>query len=150
MIRHGAGVTTFRRAASGIDHDLAVFVAPAEPVKVSLLTLTNRGESPRRLSVFSYSEWVLGPPQADQQRHVVTELDGESGALLARNLYGGDFSGRVAFVSRQREPRIGDRRPVVLHRPQRLLVAPGGAVAVSSCPIASAPGSIRAPPCMSP
>ena len=98
VIRHGAGVTTFRRAVSGIDHDLTVFVAPADPVKVSLLTLTNRGESPRQLSVFSYSEWVLGPPKADQQRHVVTELDGGSGALIARNFYGGDFSGRVAFV----------------------------------------------------
>ena len=73
-------------------------MAPSEPVKVSVLTLTNQGGSPRRLSVFSYTEWVLGPPQADQQRHVMTELDGQSGALLARNLYGGDFSGRVAFV----------------------------------------------------
>ena len=98
VIRHGAGVTTFRRAIAGIDHDLTVFVAQADPVKVSVLTLTNRGESPRRLSVLSYTEWVLGPPQADQQRHVVTELDGGSGALIARNFYGGDFSGRVAFV----------------------------------------------------
>jgi cyclic beta-1,2-glucan synthetase len=98
VIRHGAGVTRFRRAIGGIDHDLTVFVAEADPVKVSVLTLTNRGESPRQLSVFSYTEWVLGPPQADQQRHVVTELDGGSGALIARNFYGGDFSGRVAFV----------------------------------------------------
>src|SRR6185503_151355 len=65
VIRHGAGVTTFRRVASGIDHDLKVFVAPSAPVKFSLLTLTNRGQSPRRLSVLSYSEWVLGPPNAD-------------------------------------------------------------------------------------
>ena len=59
--------TTFRRVVSGIEHELNVFVDRSAPVKMSLLTLTNRGQSPRRLSVFSYNEWLLGPPQADQQ-----------------------------------------------------------------------------------
>jgi cyclic beta-1,2-glucan synthetase len=72
VIRHAAGVTTFSRVVSAIDHDLEVFVAPSAPVKMSLLTLTNRGPSRRRLSIFSYNEWLLGPPLADQQLHVKT------------------------------------------------------------------------------
>jgi cyclic beta-1,2-glucan synthetase len=98
VIRHAAGLTTFSRVASGIDHDLKVFVEASAPVKMSLLTLTNRGRTLRRLSVFSYSEWVLGPPRADQQLHVTTELDLESGAVLARNVFNQDFAWRVAFA----------------------------------------------------
>jgi cyclic beta-1,2-glucan synthetase len=98
VIRHAAGVTSFSRVVSAIDHDLEVFVAPSAPVKMSLLTLTNRGPSPRRLSIFSYNEWLLGPPRADQQLHVKTELEPESGALLALNVFNGSFSGRVAFA----------------------------------------------------
>jgi cyclic beta-1,2-glucan synthetase len=98
VIRHSAGLTTFSRVASGIDHDLKVFVEPSAPVKMSLLTLTNRSRSSRQLSIFSYCEWVLGPPRADQQIHVKTELDAESGALLARNVFNRDFAGRVAFA----------------------------------------------------
>jgi cyclic beta-1,2-glucan synthetase len=91
-------LTTFSRVASHIHQDLKVFVERSAPVKVSLLTLTNGSQSSRRLSVFGYSEWVLGPPLADQQMHVKTELDGESGALLARNVFNADFAERVAFA----------------------------------------------------
>ena len=34
------------------------------PVKFSRLTLTNESGRPRRLSVFAYNEWILGPPRA--------------------------------------------------------------------------------------
>ena len=61
------------------------------------LTLTNEGRA-RRLSVVAYNEWVLGPPRAGQSTHVVTELDHESRAVLARNTYNQPFAGRVAFA----------------------------------------------------
>ncbi len=111
VIRHSAGVTTFARVESHIEHELKVFVDRSAPVKFSLLTLTNRGESPRELSVFGYNEWVLGPPQSDQQMHVTTELDADSGAVVARNVFSGQFSKRVAFayVSEELVSATGDR-----------------------------------------
>src|SRR6185312_7002706 len=82
----------------GIAQDLEVFVDSQDAVKFSLLTLKNESRTTRTLSVFFYCEWVLGPPQGDPRRQVVTELDALTGALLASNAYRGDYAGRVAFV----------------------------------------------------
>jgi cyclic beta-1,2-glucan synthetase len=98
VIRHGAGVTHYQYAVEGIEQDLAVSVAPDDPVKVSLLTLTNTSNMTRRLSVFAYAEWVLGPPRAGERRFVVSERHQSTGALFARNAYNTEFKDRVAFL----------------------------------------------------
>ncbi len=111
VVRHAAGVTRFSRAAHGITQELAVFVARDEPVKLSLVTLSNRSDRPRRLTLFFYNEWLLGAPIAGGPRFVATELDALSGALLARDLYGPERE-RVAFAAAS-EPLLsatGDRQ----------------------------------------
>src|SRR3989454_8507944 len=67
VTRHAAGVSHFTHASHGILQDLAVFVDAKDPVKFSLLTLTNRTDRPRRLSVFAYNEWRLAPPQPGER-----------------------------------------------------------------------------------
>src|SRR5690606_19453800 len=66
-------------------------------VKFSVLKLVNRSGRPRRLSATGYVEWILGDLHGKTGMHVITEIDGDSGVLTARNAYNTEFEGRVAF-----------------------------------------------------
>jgi cellobiose phosphorylase len=68
-------------------------------VKLVRLTVRNDGDRPRRLSATYYAEWVLGSLREDAPLRVVCEHDTESGAILARNPWGGDFAGEIAFAA---------------------------------------------------
>jgi len=105
VIRHAAGVTRFQTNTDGLEQELTVAVSPDDPVKISRLTLTNTSSVPRRLSVFGYVEWTLGPPPPGDRRFVVTEFHDATGAILARNAYNTEFKDRVAFWRATESPR---------------------------------------------
>jgi cyclic beta-1,2-glucan synthetase len=98
VVRHGAGATRFQHAVDGVVQELVVFVPPDDPVRLAMLTLRNDSNHQRRISVFGYVEWVMGPPRSGEQRFVVTEYDGANSALLARNTYNTEFRDAVSFL----------------------------------------------------
>jgi cellobiose phosphorylase len=81
----------------GIRTELWVYVALDLPVKFCVLKVRNVSSGPRRLSVTGYVEWALGDVRAKTAMHVVSEIDQNSGALLARNAFNTEFSDRVAL-----------------------------------------------------
>ena len=105
LVRHGQGYTVFTSNSHGLEHELTLSVPVNDPIKLVVLRIRNATAQPRRLSATFYVEWVLGTTRDASAMHVVTELDPDTGALLARNAFRADFGARVAFVDLNRRPR---------------------------------------------
>ncbi len=112
LIRHSAGSTRFTRSFDGIHHQLEICVDEEDPVRIASLTLTNTSPETRHLSLFSYNDWVLGPPREGDSRHVLTEYNAAHHAVLATNPYNTEFPGHVGFSAVSMRPisATGNRR----------------------------------------
>ena len=111
VTRHGFGYSVFEHAERGVASETWVYVAIDEPVKFTVLKVRNRSGRSRRLSVSGYAEWVLADVRPKSVMHVITEIDPQTGALLARNPFNTDFGNRVAFFNVDHATRTvsGDR-----------------------------------------
>ena len=96
-VRHGFGVTRWRTAVGGIEHETARFAARTAPAILTLVTLANTTDRPRRVAVTAYTHLVLGSLATGSDRQVRTRRDG--GALVADNPTAGEFAARVAVAS---------------------------------------------------
>lgn len=111
ITRHGFGYTVYEHLNRGIRSELWVYVALDASVKFSVLKLSNLSDRPRRISVTSYVQWLLGDRSEKCAPHLVTELDAETGAIFARNAYTPDLGGKVGFchLSGLQRSVTGDR-----------------------------------------
>jgi len=100
--RHGMGYSVFEHNHAGLEQELTVFIPNAnmrfDPVKISLLRISNRSARPRTVSIYFYAEWVLGTNREESQMHVSSSMDEGTGALLARNVWSQNYGGQVAFA----------------------------------------------------
>ncbi|AHL76298.1 glycosyl transferase [Stutzerimonas stutzeri] len=98
VARHGHGYSRFEHQTQGIGLDLLQYVALGDPIKISRLTLRNLSSVPRRLSVTSFNEWVLGTSRGASTPFIITQRDDSTGLLTARNPWSSAFPGRVSFA----------------------------------------------------
>jgi cyclic beta-1,2-glucan synthetase len=110
-VRHGQGYSIFEHIAHGVSLELEQYVPLEDSIKISRLRIRNRSTHSRRLSVTAYVEWVLGTSRSASAPFIVTEVDSDTRAMLARNSFSTDYGSRVAFadLSGQQLSWTGDR-----------------------------------------
>ncbi|MDW6021014.1 glycosyl transferase [Mesorhizobium sp. BAC0120] len=98
-VRHGQGYSIYENSSRHLHQELTVHVPPQDAVKILRVELTNNGTRTRHLSATYFAEWVLGTQREDAAMQIVCERDAETGAIVARNSWGGDFAGKLAFAA---------------------------------------------------
>jgi len=111
IARHGQGYSRFEHASHGFSLDLLQYVPLDSPIKISRLKIRNISGQSRHVSATAYVEWVLGISRGTSAPSVVTEIDPETGALFARNVWRPEFGSRVAFadLAGRQQAWTGDR-----------------------------------------
>ena len=98
VARHGQGYCRFEHVSHGVSLELLQYVPVDDPIKISRLKITNLSGRARRLAITAYVEWVLGASRASAAPFIVTEIDGETGAMFARNPWNVEFGRHIAFA----------------------------------------------------
>ncbi len=113
-VRHGFGESSWRHESHALVQEVVTLVAPDAPLKLTRLSLENRSESARSLSVVSYAQLVLAGLPEDPRDVTLSAPDERT--LFATNARAGSFADGVAFasVASDLEPaalsQTGDRR----------------------------------------
>ncbi|WP_440998798.1 GH36-type glycosyl hydrolase domain-containing protein [Fodinibius sp. SL11] len=97
-IRHGHGYSTYKSATMNIEQEVTTWVAKDDPIKFVKLRLSNEGLMDKKLTLFRYTDWVLGVFREEATRQIITSVDEKLQVIFARNHYNNEFAGRVAFT----------------------------------------------------
>ena len=111
VVRHGQGYSIFEHTSHGISLELEQYVPLEDSIKISRLKIRNLSARSRRLSVTAYVEWVLGTSRGASAPFVVTEIDSDTRAMLARNSFSTEYGESRGIRRLERPATLMDRRP---------------------------------------
>ena len=98
VARHGFGYTVYERNVHNLRMELLQIVPLGDAVKIARLKITNLGSAPQSLAVTFYADWVLGRSRQASAPFVITSIDEQTGAMIARNPWRNEDGQQVAFV----------------------------------------------------
>ncbi len=89
--RHGVGYTSLESVWEGIRGKVTFFVPPEKSCEVWIVELENTSKKDRKISLFTYFEWLLGRwPDSHREFHrlfIETEYDAKLQTLLAKKRF---------------------------------------------------------------
>ncbi|MBI1870890.1 MAG: glycosyl transferase family 36 [Chlamydiae bacterium] len=89
--RHGVGFTTLEAVWQGIRGKMTLFVPPNETHEIWTLELENLGKKQRKISVFTFFEWLLGRwPDSHREFHrlfIETQYDEKLQGIFAEKRF---------------------------------------------------------------
>ena len=94
---HGFGYTRFEHQSEDLEQKLIQFAGVDDPVKISILTLRNLSANDRRLSLFTFFDWVMGINKLPDSKYITPAVSAEQNLLFGQNHYNNEFAGRIAF-----------------------------------------------------
>ena len=98
IVTHGRGYSKFWHREANVEHELVVYVAGEDSVKLVTLSLHNASDAVRHLSVTYYAEWVLGVSPEENRSFIVSDYLADEGCLVASNRYQESFDGATVAL----------------------------------------------------
>lgn len=105
-VRHGWGYSVYSHVRNELLQEVTLFAPTSDPVKICRIHITNRGETARPLSFYSYVEWQLGEGLNLAHLATETQIDASQERIFATNDLRGEFSDKVAFAALAGAPGI--------------------------------------------
>jgi len=99
VVAHGFGYSAYQHKSEGLEQELIQFVPLKDSVKISMLTITNNSKRNRKLSIFKYSDRVLGVSRNTASRYIISQSSENGTTLYSKNFYNNEFAGRAVFSS---------------------------------------------------
>ena len=97
-VRHGFGYSRFLHEEAQISQELTVFTPLDESLKLWNLTLTNRSDRVKYVSLTYYVEWVLGTQGEQTNPYILTSYNNEHECLFAKNIYTMNFQNTYSYL----------------------------------------------------
>lgn len=97
-VRHGFGYSRFLHEEALISQELTVFTPLDESLKLWSLTLTNRSDKVKYLSLTYYVEWVLGTQGEQTNPYILTSYNNEHECLCSKNIYTMNFQNTYSYM----------------------------------------------------
>lgn len=97
-VRHGFGYSKFLHEEAQISQELTVFTPLDESLKLWSLTLTNRSDRVKYVSLTYYVEWVLGTQGEQTNPYILTSYNNEHECLFAKNIYTMNFQNTYSYL----------------------------------------------------
>lgn len=97
-VRHGFGYSRFLHEEALVSQELTVFTPLDESLKLWSLTLTNRSDKVKYLSLTYYVEWVLGTQGEQTNPYILTSYNNEHECLYSKNIYTMNFQNTYSYL----------------------------------------------------